>query len=172
MNRLRLLALSPLLLFLVLTGCAGYKLGSVKPEKLSDVQTIAIPTFKNLTLEPRTSVLMTNTVIKQFQEDGTYKIAREDDADAILFGTFRQVDRTQLRAVATDQLQTRELGIRLVVDYVLMDTNTNQPLEQGTVFGSTDIFLDPNFQLSERQAFPVAASEVANQLVSQLSEGW
>lgn len=159
-------------LLFAFSGCAGYKLGSVKPSSLKHVESIAIPTFKNLTLEPRTSVMITNSVIKRFQEDGTFQIASLDSADAVLQGTFREIERAQLRAVATDQLQTRELGVRLAVDYVLVDTQTNQPLEQGTVYGNTDIFIDPNFQLSERQAFPLAADELAGQLVSQLSEGW
>ena len=58
--------------------------GSVKPAYLSAVQSIAVPTFKNQTLEPRIESLVTGTVIKQFQQDGTYRIASEDNADAIL----------------------------------------------------------------------------------------
>ena len=71
---------SRLLLFalvLSLSSCAGYQLGSVKPANLEHIQSIAIPTFKNLTLEPRSSVLMTNSVIKGFHEDGTFKTADE-----------------------------------------------------------------------------------------------
>ena len=50
------------------------------------VKKIAVPTFKNDTLEPRVEVLLANAVIKQIQQDGTYQVAREKDADAILEG--------------------------------------------------------------------------------------
>ena len=66
------------------TGCAGYHIGSVKPYYLRDIHTIAVPTFKNNTLVPRIEVLITDTVIKQFQQDGTYRIVGDDEADAIL----------------------------------------------------------------------------------------
>ena len=50
-----------------MSGCAGYKMGSVKPEAYSHIHTISVPTFENRTLEPRVSVLVTNAVIKQIQ---------------------------------------------------------------------------------------------------------
>ena len=54
------------------TGCLGYRIGPIKPYYLQDVHTIAVPTFKNETLIPRIEVLATSTVIKQFQQDGTF----------------------------------------------------------------------------------------------------
>jgi len=60
---------------LFLTGCLGYHVGPVKPGVLRDVHTIAVPTFENKTLLPRIEVLITDSVIKQLQQDGTYKVA-------------------------------------------------------------------------------------------------
>ena len=67
-----------------LTGCLGYHIGPVKPYYLRDVHTIAVPTFKNHTLVPRIEVLVTDTVIKQLQQDGTFQIASGENADATL----------------------------------------------------------------------------------------
>ena len=61
-----------------LTGCLGYTIGPVKPNYLSDVHTISVPTFTNRTLIPRIEVMVTDTVIKQFQQDGTFKIGDLD----------------------------------------------------------------------------------------------
>ena len=60
------------ILCLAISGCLGYHVGPVKPYYLRDVHTIAVPTFKNRTLVPRVEVLVTDTVIKQFQQDGTF----------------------------------------------------------------------------------------------------
>ncbi len=169
LTRLAFAGLIPVLLF---TACAGYRLGSVKPKHLHEVTTIAIPTFKNETLHPQTSVMVTNAVIKRFQQDGTYRIAHSRNADAILKGTLRTVEREQLRSSPTDQLDTTELGVTLQVRYELIDRSSGAILDRGDVSGDTAIFLDPNFQLSERQAVPVAAARMADQLVSRLSEGW
>ena len=38
--------------------------------------------------------------------------------------------------------------------------------------GSTSVFLDANFQLSERQAIDDASRRMAEELVSRLAEGW
>ena len=67
-----------------LGGCVGYRLGEIKPQYLKDVHSIAVPTFKNNTFIPRMEALVTNTVIKQFQQDGTFRITNEAQADAIL----------------------------------------------------------------------------------------
>src|SRR5437016_14414407 len=67
---------------LALCGCLGYHDGPVKPYYLRDVHTIAVPTFKNRTLVPRIEVLVTDTVIKQLQQDGTLQVDNGDMADA------------------------------------------------------------------------------------------
>ncbi|MES2706481.1 MAG: LptE family protein [Verrucomicrobiota bacterium] len=157
---------------LLLNSCAGYHLGSDKPAKMEKITTLAVPTFKNLTLEPRSSVLVTNNVIRLFQTDGTYKIVDSQDADAVLHGTIQKFQRRQLRSARNNTLRTRELELRLFVAYTVNDPVSGSTLSRGNISGSTSVFLDPNFQLSERQAIDDASSRVAEELVSRLTEGW
>ena len=79
------------LLLLSLGGCAGYHLGPVQPYYLRSVHKLAVPTFENKTLSPRISVLITDTVIKQLQQDGTYQIVGDDEADATLHGEITHI---------------------------------------------------------------------------------
>ncbi len=74
-----------------LGGCAGYRIGPVQPYYLRSVHSIAVPTFGNKTLLPRIAVLVTDSVIKQFQQDGTYRIAGDDQADATLKGDITRI---------------------------------------------------------------------------------
>lgn len=157
---------------LLLSQCAGYKLGSDKPGRLAHVRKIAVPTFRNLTLEPRSSVLVTNNVVRQLHIDGTYEVVDRKYADAVLNGTIRNFERRQLRSARNNTLRTRELELRLWVDYTVDDPVTGSTLVRGTVDGSTSVFLDPNFQLSERQAIDDTSRRVAEELVSRLAEGW
>ena len=157
---------------LLLPGCAGYHVGSDKPGRMENVKTIAVPTFRNLTLEPRSSVLVTNNVVRQFQLDGTYQIKDVQDADAVLRGTIRDFTRRQLRSARNNNLRTRELELLLTVDFVVEEPVTGNLLSKGTVTGSTSVFLDPNFQLSERQAIDDASRKMSEDLVSRLAEGW
>src|SRR5438132_14137985 len=76
-----------------LAGCLGYHIGPVKPYYLRDVHTIAVPTFKNRTLLPHVEFLVTDTVINQLQQDGTFQSARAEDADATLTAELTRIDR-------------------------------------------------------------------------------
>lgn len=159
-------------IFFVLPSCAGYKMGADKPAKMAGVSTLAIPVFKNLTLEPRSSVIVTNNVIKQFQMDPTYKITDTKSADAVLKGKILKFERHQLRSVRTNVLKSRELEIKIWIEYVVDDAKTGATLMKGTAQGDTSVYLDPNFQLSERQAIDEASRKAAEEIVSRVSEGW
>ena len=108
-----------------------------------------MPTFRNGTLVPRIEVLVTGTVIKQFQQDGTYRIANEDNADATLKGEIIAVGRSPARSVRGNVLATTEFNLSIRVRYTLVGRD-------GKVIAG----------------LPLAAEQLAVQLVSQLSEGW
>lgn len=164
-------ALSSLLLAFVVGGCAGYHVGPATPAYLRHVHSIAVPTFANTTLVPRVEALVTGTVIKQFQQDGTFRIVNEDQADAILKGEVTSVGRSPARSVRGNVLSTTEFNLSVTVKYSLVGRD-GKPLTAGGASGSTSFFVGPDVNTDERQALPLAAEEVAKQLVSQLSEGW
>jgi hypothetical protein len=156
---------------LLLEGCAGYQLGSVKPSRFEGIESIHVPLFKNETLEPRSAPMLTNAVVAGLQTDGTYKVGSVNQADAVFEGTFKRIERRQLRSARFDTLVTRELNYRVICDWVLR-TPDGTILAEGSNYGEAAIFLDPNFQLSERQALPLAAQDFAKKVVSEISEGW
>jgi outer membrane lipopolysaccharide assembly protein LptE/RlpB len=165
------------LVALVLSGCAGYHVGPIKPKSMREVKTIAVPSFKNDTLEPRVEVLLANSVIKQLQQDGTFQVARESDADAIFEGTLDEMIRRPSRSVRGNVLQTREYTLVLRIRFRVLD-RSGRVLEQRTVAGQTSFFVSGTDTLAadvnqdERQALPLAAEDAAVRIVSILSEGW
>ena len=164
--------LAALLVAALLSGCAGYRLGDVKPNYLKEIRSIAIPTFRNATFVPRVEVLVTNTVLKQFQQDGTFQITSEDKADAVLRATVTGVGRSPARSVRGNVLATTEFNLGVGVTYTLVAKN-GQPLAGPVaVSGGTSFFVGADVTTEERQALPLAAEDLAVRLVSQLSEGW
>jgi len=161
-----------LLLAFLLDGCAGYHLGPATPGYLRDVHSIAIPTFTNSTLIPRMEVLVTDTVIKQFQQDGTFKIANASTADATLKAEIVAVSRAPARSVRGNVLSTTEFSLVVTVKYSLLGRDGKILCYPGAVAGSTSFFVGEDINTDERQALPLAAEELARHLVSQLSEGW
>jgi hypothetical protein len=165
-------ALFATLFCFALAGCLGYHVGPVKPYYLRDVHTIAVPTFKNRTLVPRIEVLLTDTVIKQLQQDGTYQIANGDKADATLSGEISRITRLPARSVRGNVLATTEFNLALVVKYSLTGRDGKQLVPPSDVVGTTSFFVSSDVTSDERQALPLATEDLANRLVTQVSEGW
>ena len=157
---------------LLLTGCLGYHLGPVKPSVLRDVHGIAVPTFENKTLLPRIEVLITDSVIKQLQQDGTYRIANENNADAILKAEISEVNRAPARSLRGNVLATTEFNLAMHVKYKLETPSGTVLMPSTEVVGTTSFFVGEDVTTDERQALPLAAEELAIHLVTQLSEGW
>ncbi len=176
MRFLRLSAVAAMLFSLV--GCAGYQLGPIKPKPYKDITSIAVPTFKNDTLEPRIEVLLANSVIKQIQQDGTYRVTDEKHADAVLECTLDSIVRRSSRSVRGNILQTREYTLTLRVIYTMRNRLTGAQIDRRTVSGSTNFFVNGTSILAsdvnqdERQAIPLAAEDMAVHLTSLISEGW
>lgn len=157
---------------IILSSCAGYKLGDTKPAAMASVEKLAVPTFKNDTLEPRISVLVTNNVIQQLQRDGTYKITTKDNSDATLDATITKIERRPFRYSRTNFLSSEQLEYYLTVEYWVRDSTSGNVLAYGSVYGNTWGLAEPNLQLSERQALEFASRKVAIELMSKISEGW
>ena len=157
---------------LLFSGCLGYQIGPAKPSVLRDVHVIAVPTFENKTLLPRIEVLVSDTVIKQLQQDGTYRVADEDAADATLKAEITDVTRVPARSVRGNVLATAEFSLTMHVKYSLVSRSGAVLMGPADVTGTTSFFVGTDVTTDERQALPLAAEELAGHLVTQLSEGW
>ena len=159
---------------LLLGGCAGYSLGPVKPSYLKDIKTLTIPTFRSDDLAPHIESLMTTTVIKEFQRDGTFKIARGGQGDATLLCTIEGIQLTPVRSVPGNVLQASEFVMSVKVRYELRQGggDRGKVLDGGRVTGEASFFVSTDLQQDQRQAYPRASEQAAQRLVSQLSEGF
>ena len=131
-----------------------------------------MPTFENKTLLPRIEVLVTDSVIKQLQQDGTYKIAEKDNADAVLKAEITGISRAPARSVRGNVLATTEFILTMHVKYKLETRSGTLLVPPAEVVGTTSFFVGTDVTTDERQALPLAAEELAIHLVTQLSEGW
>jgi outer membrane lipopolysaccharide assembly protein LptE/RlpB len=156
---------------LLLSGCAGYQLGGQKPHQLREVHTLAVPSFENLTLEPRLAVNVTNAVITKLQSHGSYQLANRSNADAVLVGTIRNIQRNQFRADRTNVLRTSQMQLIVAIDYQIKD-RSGRVMHSNSVTGESQTLIDPNLQLSETQALEDAAQRAAINLANDICEGW
>lgn len=159
-------------LCLLLSGCAGYTLGGQKPAHLRNITKIAVPTFENLTLEPRLGVLVTNAVIKQLQNHGGYQVVSKAEAEAVLEGKIQNIDRTQFRSDRNNILRSSQIQAVLGTSFQIKDLSSGAVLHNGVASGDSQIILDANLQLSETQLLEHAAQRLAYELADQICEGW
>jgi hypothetical protein len=165
-----LLLLAPLCL--LLSGCAGYTLGAQKPAQLRHITKLAVPTFENLTLEPRLAVLVTNAIIKQLQNHGSYQIVPRRDAEAVLEGKIQNIQRSQFRSDRNNILRTSQILATVICEFKVKDTGSGALLHQGTTSAYSSVILDANMQLSETQLLEDISQQLAWPLADELSEGW
>jgi outer membrane lipopolysaccharide assembly protein LptE/RlpB len=167
-----------LLAVLLGSGCAGYQVGPVKPTPMKNVQRLHVQNVTNDTLHPRVEVLLTNLLIKQIQQDGTYEITDENRADAILKVKLGEIERRPARSVRGNVLQTREYLLNLRARYKVVKAETGVVLDERSVTGTTSFFVSGENLISadsvqdERQAIPLAAEDLAVRITSLISEGW
>jgi hypothetical protein len=159
-------------LCLLMSSCAGYHLGAQKPAHLRHITKIAVPTFENLTLEPRLGVLVTNAVIKQLQNHGSYQIVARRDAEAVLEGKIQNIVRTQFRSDRNNVLRTSQIQATLGTNFTIKEAGSGNILHNGTATADSYIILDANLQLSETQLLEDVAQRLAGELADSISEGW
>ena len=115
---------------------------------------------------------MTDTVIKQLQQDGTFQITSDDKADATLNGEVSRITRLPARSVRGNVLATTEFSLGLTVKYSLTTRDGKQLAGPAETTGNTSFFVTSDVTTDERQALPLATEDLATRLVTQLSEGW
>ena len=75
-------------LLVVLYGC-GYQLAGKSTHLPAGVTSLAIPTFKNQTLEPGIEVALTQSFLREFMFDGRVRVLSPKEADTILEGSIK-----------------------------------------------------------------------------------
>ena len=167
----------PLLLLLPLCigSCANYQMGSTpKNAGLKDVRVIYVPTAQNETDETDLPGIMTNAILQELDRDGTYRHARKDESDAILEVTIKKVERSPIRQSTEQFLTTLQFQLLVTVQYRLYNMKDKKDaFPNSTVIGTTTFFVQGDQTESQRQAYPLAAVNAAQSIVSSLANsGW
>lgn len=159
----------------LLAGC-GYHVAGRYSSLPANLQTIAIPAFKNDTTRYRIEQRMTEAVIRQFIQRTKYKIVQDPaNADAVLHGEVLSVLTTPMLFNAT----TGEVTMMLVTVHTkvaLIDTRTQEP-----IYHANDMVFRQEYQIStdvqsffqeQDPAFDRMARDFGSRVVSDVLEGF
>lgn len=156
-------------------GC-GYHTAGHASQLPESIQTIAIPAFKNETLNYRIEQMLTTSVVREFTTRTRYRIINDagDDADAVLRGTVLSTVATPL---TYDTATGRAASVLVVVSMKVTFTDRGGKMlyqnpayvfrEQYEVSQDVATFFE-----EDSPAFRRLSQDFARTLVSNVLEGF
>ena len=166
----KVLRMAVVILTMTLCSC-GYHIGGLKPAELQNVHTMSVEVFANNTLEPRAGAMVSSAVAEEIQIEGTYGLVKSTKADVRIEGEVRSISFLQLRSSYTDTYESMEVGLRLVVDYRIVESGTNRVLRSSSATAVSSLFNMGNQQSARTNALSYAARLVARDICSSVSNG-
>mgnify|MGYP002636055356 CR=1 FL=1 len=165
-----------LLLVLALTGCAGYRVGSLSHPQIHTVQVAAL---KNSTSDPRVGPMAAATIRQRVVQDGSWELV-EEGADVILHAevTAIRYNRTAANEVASGDKDQRiyrstSFGTEVDVHYWVERPGQRAPLSKRhtvTGFAEYSEYTDPD--VMRQAALRQALADAAVQVVAGATEAW
>ena len=155
---------------LLLTGCAGYRLGPTN-DLAAGAKSIQLGPFANQTMEPRLGDAFTTAMRRQVQQDGTYHLATHGAADVVVTGVLKTYNRYELAFVPKDVLTVSDYHVSLTAQITAHDTSTGKILFDQQVTGNTLIRVGSDLTSAERQALPQLADDLARNVTALLVDG-
>jgi hypothetical protein len=162
-----------LVALLALSGCAGYRVGNISGRDIQGVRSVYVPVVKNVSLAPDIQVTTTNAIIRRFNTDGTLEVNQNNNADSELDVTITDVHNSALASSISDVLVTAQYQVTIQATATFVNRKLGRKIFENTsVSGKTTFFTQANIQEGERQALPLAAEDLANNVVKLVTEGW
>jgi hypothetical protein len=161
-----LLGLAPALF----TGCAGYHLGAVNGAVAGEKSVEVLP-FNNQTFQPRLGEALTQAVRERLQVDGTYHLATHGPGDVIVTGVIRLYARESLGFSSTDVATPEDYRVGATVHVTVRERSTGRLLLEKDVKGHALVNIGNDLASAERQALPLLADDVAQNIAELLTEG-
>ncbi len=167
----RLLApLAALLALLLLSGCAGYHLGTMLP---ADLRTVSMPTCQNETSEPLIEQDVTRAILSQIQSDGSLRVAGADTADAILEVTLIRFWLDPVAYAQGESSTANQYRMSIRAAFVLRRrSDQSVVVESPGVTGWYDFDFAGDMTTSKAVALRPAAEDLGRRILSRIVQYW
>jgi hypothetical protein len=154
----------------VLTGCAGYKLGPTNGLEAGS-RSIQFHPPLNRTMEPRLAEALNQQLRKQIQRDGTYHLNTRGDGDVTVTTTILRYNRIGETFQPRDTLTERDYRIQMFAHVTAYDRVSGKNLVDRDFIGHTTVRIGSDQASSERQALPLLTEDLARNITSALVDG-
>lgn len=152
--------------FLLLTGC-GYQIAGRGGHIQSEIQTIAIPVFKNDTMEPIVEEELTPAVIREFIKDSRVEVVDRSRSDLVLLGSVTSYKETPL---AFDRNQNAlEYRITVTAHLKLLHQRNDQVLWERDVTENAEYGVSSDV-MATRTAKLLALQEIGKNIAENATD--
>ena len=159
-----------LVALLLLSGCAGYKLGPSNGLEAGS-RSVQINQPVNQTMEPRLAEQLNHQLRKQIQRDGTYKLRTRGDGDIVVTTTITRYHRIGETYQPRDTLTIRDYRIQLFAFVTAYDRVSGRNLVNREFVGRTWVRIGADEASAEREAVPLLTEDLARNITSALADG-
>ena len=155
-----------LLSMALLSGCGAYRWTSPVP---SDMRTVAVPTFRNETDVVELGAVATRQTLREFQREGTFRIAPREDAALELQAVLKAAPSGLLGYKRFQSMRAYEFRYSLVADVSLVDRRNGKVLVDNRQYrAETTFFSDTDIVTTRRDAAGRLAEDLARQIVDDV----
>jgi hypothetical protein len=154
----------------LLTGCAGYKLGPTSGVEAGS-RSIQFNPPANKTMEPRLAEALNQQLRKQIQRDGTYHLNTKGEGDVTVSTTILRYNRIGETFQPRDTLTVRDYRVQLFAHVTAYDRVSGRNILDRDFIGHTTVRLGSDQASAERQALPLLAEDLARNITSALVDG-
>ncbi len=150
------------MLAFVMAGC-GY---TWRPSAPSDARTVAVPVFRSNADVTGLGSVVTRQVLREFQREGTFRIARLDDAALEVQGVITETSSPTVAYERRTGARTREHRFAATAKVSFIDKRTGRVLVDGRKYHAATTFLaNDDILTGERDASGRLAEDLARQIV-------
>jgi hypothetical protein len=154
----------------LLAGCASYHLGPVN-HAVAGERSIEVAPFNNQTLQPRLGDALTQALRERLQTDATFHLATRDPGDIVVTGVIRSYQREGLSYLSTDVATPENYRVSVVAHVTARERASGKLLLDKDVKGHTLVHIGTDLASTERQAMPLLAEDLAQNITELLTEG-
>ena len=154
----------------IFAGCASYHLGPVNGAEAGE-RSIEVRPFNNQTFQPRLGDALTQSLRERLQADATYHLATHGPGDVVITGIIRQYNRQALGFLSTDSATPENYRVDVVAHVTVRDRLSGKLILDKDVKGHTFVHIGADLASAERQALPLLAEDLAQNITEILTEG-
>ena len=158
--------LPALLAAFALAGCASYRWTSPVPENM---RTVSVPTFRNESDLVEIGAVATRQVLREFQREGTFRIASPDDAAVEVQGVVKTASAGLMYFKREMSMRAYERRLIVTADVSVIDRRSGKVVVDNRRYvAETTYFSDADMTTARRDASGRAAEDLARQIVDDV----